>query len=246
MKTTRGWQAEGSRTHNLKGQKSPGRALSTRDGGPLDRDRKSRVASLPGARRQHTQNSPPGDFRETVMTQFTATKSQLPQLCPDHRDTWIPAALDGPRADWKADSSRGPLCYGASIPLTVTLEVFLFSWLVGWVGPQPYFNCKAWKPGFKVLGCISRVLNVKDGEPSCSCFLSKQGPKGSHGHVLVAGRPGSCLITQDSFSCSVTNKRLATISWAGSSVFTMVYLCLQSTFRVRTHFTLLGSRIKLA
>lgn len=27
VKTTRGWQAEGSRTHNLKGQKSPGRAL---------------------------------------------------------------------------------------------------------------------------------------------------------------------------------------------------------------------------
>ena len=96
MKTTRVWQAEGKRTHNLKRQKSPGRVLSTRHGSPLHTDRKFRVVSVLGARRQHTPNSPPGDFRDTAMTQLTDTKRQLPQLCPDHRDTWIPAVSDSP------------------------------------------------------------------------------------------------------------------------------------------------------
>ncbi|MXQ94522.1 hypothetical protein E5288_WYG021603 [Bos mutus] len=98
METTRAWQAEGNRTHNLKRQKSPGRVLSTRHGSPLNTDRKFRVLSVLGARRQHTWNSPPGDFRDTVMTHI-ATKRQLPQLCPDHRDTWIPAVSDSPPAD---------------------------------------------------------------------------------------------------------------------------------------------------
>ena len=121
METTRAWQAEGNRTHNLKRQKSPGRVLSTRHGSPLNTDRKFRVLSVLGARRQHTRNSPPGDFRDTVMT-HTATKRQLPQLCPDHRDTWIPAVSDSPPADWEAESSRGLLV--AAGPA--------FSWQLPW------------------------------------------------------------------------------------------------------------------
>ena len=119
---------------------------------------------------------------------------------------------------------------------------FPSSLLLGvWLGPQQHFNCETWKSGLRVLNCISGVLNVNDGEFSCSCFLSKHRPEDSHGHILVAGRPETAPSPRTPVSCLVTEELLATSSpGLGCCLHCSTSMLTKQISGFRTHFTLLG------
>lgn len=110
-----------------------------------------------------------------------------------------------------------------------------------WLGPQQRFNCETWKSGLRVLDCISGVHSVNDGEFSCSCFFNKHRPEDSHGHILVAGRPGTASSPRTPVSCLVTDELPATSSpGLGCCLHCSASVLTKQISGFRTHFTLLG------